>query len=116
MPAGITPWTHRPLGITVLALAYIADKNGKPVAWNESSWVDEEFSKLLKQAQGTADVAARKALMKDIQRIQQERGSVAIATWMPIFAARATTAMNLNTHPTSFQLWREAYIDPTKKA
>ena len=116
VPAGITPWTHRPLGITVLALAYIADKNGKPVAWNESRWVDEEFSKLLKQAQGTADVAARKALMKDIQRIQQERGSVAIATWMPIFAARATTAMNLNTHPTSFQLWREAYIDPTKKA
>ncbi|MBI1878624.1 MAG: ABC transporter substrate-binding protein, partial [Chloroflexi bacterium] len=44
---GVTPWTHRPLAVMVLPLAYIADKDGKPVPWNESRWVDEEFSQLL---------------------------------------------------------------------
>ena len=69
----------------VLPLAYIADNDGKPVPWNESRWVDEEFSKLLKTAQGTLDVEARRALMKDFERIQQERGSVAIAWWQSVW-------------------------------
>ena len=44
---GITSWTHRPLGIMVLPLAYTADKDGTPVAWNETRWVDDEFITLL---------------------------------------------------------------------
>ena len=30
--------------------------DGKPVAWNESRWVDEEFSTLLTEANGTLDL------------------------------------------------------------
>ena len=63
VPLGITPWTHRPLGTMILNLAYVADDKGKPVAWNETRWVDQEFSKLLAQANGTVDVEARRKIM-----------------------------------------------------
>jgi len=82
---GVTPWTHRPLGVMLLPLAYIGDKDGKPVPWNESRWIDEEFSTLLKKAQGTLDIEARKAIMKELERIQMERGSIAVAWWQNIW-------------------------------
>jgi peptide/nickel transport system substrate-binding protein len=113
--AGVTPWTHRPLGVMVLPLAYIADSAGKPVPWNESRWVDEEFSKLLKQAQGTYDVEARRALMKDIERIQQERGSVAIAWWQSVWDIRSPKVKGTLAHPTHYHIWREAWLDPDAK-
>jgi peptide/nickel transport system substrate-binding protein len=113
--AGVTPWTHRPLGVMVLPLAYIADSKGVPVPWNESRWVDEEFSKLLKQAQGTYDVEARRALMKDIERIQQERGSVAIAWWQSVWDIRSPKLKGTKAHPTHYHIWREAWLDPDAK-
>ncbi len=114
-PVGVTPWTHRPLGVMLLPLAYIADAEGKPVRWNESRWVDEEFSKLLKQAQGTIDVEARRALMKDIETIQQERGSVAIAWWQSVWNIKGLKLQGAPAHPTHYQIWREAWLDPDAK-
>ncbi|NIN63377.1 MAG: hypothetical protein GTO63_01395, partial [Anaerolineae bacterium] len=83
---GITTWAHRPLAVMVLPLAYIADSEGTPVPWNESRWVDDEFTELLQQAQGTLDVEARREIMADLQRIQQERGSIGIAWWVNFWA------------------------------
>ncbi len=114
-PAGITPWTHRPLGVMLLPLAYIADKDGKPVPWNESRWVDEEFSMLLKKAQGTFDINARKAIMKDLERIQQERGSIAIAWWQGIPSVQSVKVKDKPVHPTSYELLRETWLDPDAK-
>ncbi len=113
---GVTPWTHRPLAVMVLPLAYIADKDGKPVPWNESRWVDEEFSTLLKKAQGTLDIEARKAIMKDIERIQMERGSIAVAWWQSVWDIHSPILQGTKAHPTAYHLWREAWIDPDKKA
>jgi len=100
--------------VMVLPLAYIADKDGKPVPWNESRWVDKEFSELLKKAQGTIDIEARRAIMKDLQRIQAERGSIAIAWWQSVWNIYNPAFQNLPAHPTAYQLWREAWYDPTK--
>jgi peptide/nickel transport system substrate-binding protein len=111
-PVGVTPWTHRPLAVMVLPLAYIADADGKPVPWNESRWVDQEFSDLLKKAQGTIDVEARRAIMKDIERIQMERGSIAIAWWQSVWNIKLPKCQNMPAHPTHYQLWREAWLDP----
>jgi len=47
---GITIWAHRPLGTIVPRLAYTADEEGNPGAWNETRWVDDEFVTLLEQA------------------------------------------------------------------
>jgi peptide/nickel transport system substrate-binding protein len=111
-PVGITPWTHRPLAVMLLPLAYIADSEGKPVPWNESRWVDEEFSTLLQQAQGTLDVEARRAIMVDVQRIQQERGPIAISYWQNVWDISNPAFQNLEPHPTGYNLWREVWYDP----
>jgi peptide/nickel transport system substrate-binding protein len=113
---GVTPWTHRPLAVMLLPLAYIADKDGKPVPWNESRWVDEEFSTLLKKAQGTLDVEARRAIMKDLERIQMERGSIAIAWWQSVWNIYSPVIQDIKAHPTHYQIWREIWLDPDKKA
>jgi peptide/nickel transport system substrate-binding protein len=109
---GVTPWTHRPLAVMVLPLAYIADSQGNPVPWNESRWVDEEFTQLLQKAQGTLDIEARRAIMADLQRIQSERGSIGIAWWQNIWRVSNPGFQNLGVHPTDYYLWREAWYDP----
>jgi peptide/nickel transport system substrate-binding protein len=78
---GITQWAHRPLGTMVLGLGYVGDADGKPVAWNETRWVDREFDELFKQASGTYDVKKRKAIMCKLEAIQMERGSIGIPYW-----------------------------------
>jgi peptide/nickel transport system substrate-binding protein len=112
---GVTPWTHRPLAVMVLPLAYIGDANGNPVPWNESRWIDQEFSDLLKKAQGTIDVEARRAIMKDLERIQMERGSIAIAWWQSVWNIKLPKCQNMPAHPTHYQIWREAWLDPDAK-
>jgi peptide/nickel transport system substrate-binding protein len=111
---GITPWTHRPLAVMVLPLAYIADSEGNPVPWNESRWVDEEFTELLVKAQGTLDIEARRAIMADLQRIQMERGSIAIPYWMNSWTIGNPAFHGIKAHPTTYNLWREVWYDPDK--
>ncbi len=106
---GVTPWTHRPLGTMVLNLAYTADANGKPVAWNESRWVDEEFSTLLNQANGTLDVDQRRTIFAKLEAIQQDRGSVGIAYWMNIWSCYRKTLHNIQAHPTMYMLFNEVW-------
>jgi peptide/nickel transport system substrate-binding protein len=109
---GITTWAHRPLAVMVLPLAYIADSEGTPVPWNESRWVDEEFSTLLQQAQGTLDIEARRAIMADVQRIQQERGSIGVAFFQNFWAISNPAYVGITAHPTQYNLWREVWYDP----
>ncbi len=109
---GITTWAHRPLAVMVLPLAYIADSEGTPVPWNESRWVDDEFTELLQQAQGTLDVEARREIMADLQRIQQERGSIGIAWWVNFWAISNPGFQGIQAHPTQYNLWREVWYDP----
>ncbi|MGH2521697.1 MAG: ABC transporter substrate-binding protein [Anaerolineales bacterium] len=111
-PVGITPWTHRPLAVMVLPLAYIAGPDGKPVPWNETNWVDQEFSDLLLKAQGTLDVEARRAIMKDVEAIQRDRGSIGISWWQNVWDVYNPAFQNVSAHPTSYNLWREVWYDP----
>ncbi len=107
---GITPWTHRPLGTMVLSMAYIADEEGKPVPWNETRWVDEEFSALLKEAQGTLDVEERRKIMCKLEEIQYERGSVGIPYWQFKFAIAHKKVQNFRAHPTQYDLFNEIWL------
>jgi peptide/nickel transport system substrate-binding protein len=54
-------------------------------------------------------------LMKDIQRIQQERGSVAIAWWQSVWDIKSPKLKDAPAHPTAYHLWRAAWIDPDAK-
>jgi peptide/nickel transport system substrate-binding protein len=108
---GITPWTHRPLGTMVPNLAYIADDKGKPVPWNETRWVDKEFSELLAQASGTLDVEKRKKIMCKLEQIQMERGSIGIAYWMNTWMCPNKKIKNVIAHPNLLLLLNEVWLD-----
>ena len=109
---GITAWTHRPLGIMVLPLAYIADEEGNPVPWNETRWVDEEFTTLLRKAERTLDVEARRQIMCDLETIMQERGPIGNSYWKKVWNITREEFKNVVAHPTSddllYEVWKDA--------
>ncbi len=108
---GVTPWTHRPLGTMVLSLAYTADDTGKPVPWNESRWVDKEFSELLKQANGTIDLEERRKLFCQLEQIQMDRGSIGITYWRNVWMTTRKHVKNVNYHPTNYMLFNKVWLD-----
>jgi peptide/nickel transport system substrate-binding protein len=108
---GITPWTHRPLGTMVPNLAYVADDEGKPVPWNETRWVDKEYSELLAKASGTLDVEKRRKIMCKLEEIQMERGSIGIAYWMNTWMCPNKKMKNVIAHPNLLLLLNEVWLD-----
>ncbi|MCB9104092.1 MAG: ABC transporter substrate-binding protein [Anaerolineales bacterium] len=98
---GITSWTHRPLDTMVLPLAYIAEAIG---AWNETRWSDEEFETLLREAQGTLDVEARREIMCQIEDIMQERGPIGNSFWKRVWNITSSNFQNVQAHPTAYDL------------
>ncbi len=108
---GITAWTHRPLGTMVLPLAYIADADGKPVPWNETRWVDEEFTTILRQAEKTLDVEKRRELMGKLEDIMQSRGPVFISYWKSVWNITRKEFQGVVGHPTSYDLLYEVWKD-----
>jgi peptide/nickel transport system substrate-binding protein len=107
---GITPWTHRPLGTMVLNLAFTADAEGNPVSWNESRWVDEEFSKLLEQANGIYDVEERRKIFCKLEEIQMERGSIGIAYWRNVWMVARKNVQEMKGHPNLYMLFNDVWL------
>lgn len=109
VPLGITSWTHRPLGTMVLPLAYTKESIG---AWNETRWFDDEFETLLRQAEGTLDLEARRALMCQIEVIMQDRGPIGNSFWKKVWNITNKKFHNVVGHPTAYYLmnnvWKEA--------
>ncbi|MCB0116492.1 MAG: ABC transporter substrate-binding protein [Caldilineaceae bacterium] len=109
---GITSWTHRPLDTMVLPLAYINDADGNPVPWNETRWSDEEFTTLLRQAESTLDVEARREIMAQIEQIMQDRGPIGNSYWNRVWNITRSEFQNVEAHPTDYYLlyevWKQA--------
>ena len=106
---GITSWTHRPLATMVLPLAYTKEAIGN---WNETRWTDDEFEQVLREAQGTLDVEARRGLMCQIEDIMQERGPIFNSFWKKVWNITNSKFQNVKAHPTAYDLmydvWKEA--------
>ena len=107
---GITPWMHRPIGTMVLNLAYIADEEGKPVPWNETRWVDGEFSKLLKEANGLINVDERRKVFCKLEEIQMQRGSIGIPYWRNQWFVTRKKVRNMKGHPSVYMLFNEVWL------
>lgn len=106
VPLGITSWTHRPLGTMVLPLAYIQEAIG---AWNETRWSDEEFETLLRQAEATLDVEARREIMCQIEDIMQERGPIGNSYWKNVWNITHERFVGIEAHPTAYDFFYEVY-------
>jgi peptide/nickel transport system substrate-binding protein len=107
---GITTWGHRPLGTMVPGLAYVADDRGKPVAWNETRWVDKEFTELLSQANGTLDLEARRKIFCKLEEIQQRRGSIGNAFWINVWTITGKRVQGVVSHPSLYLSLDEAWV------
>ncbi|MFK7805640.1 MAG: ABC transporter substrate-binding protein [Anaerolineae bacterium] len=110
VPLGITAWTHRPLDTQVIPLAYIADADGVPVPWNETRWVDDEFMAVLKEAEATLDVTARREKIGQLMDIFQERGPIGVSFFKSIWRIHTTRVHDLPGHPTSYDLLSEVWV------
>lgn len=94
-PFSATSWAMRPLGVQVLNLAY---RSG--VAWNETAFENDEFDRLLEQANTIADADARRDIMHDLQRIMQDEGVAIIPFWRSTFRNKRPHVLNAEMHPT----------------
>jgi peptide/nickel transport system substrate-binding protein len=108
---GITSWTHRPLDTMVLPLAYTEEAIGN---WNETRWVDTEFEELLRQAEATLDVEARREIMCQLEQIMQDRGPIANSFWKNVWNITHEKFQGISGHPTAYDLLYEVWIDPEK--
>jgi peptide/nickel transport system substrate-binding protein len=97
VPFGFTTWTHRPLGIMSLALAY---RSGVP--WNESKYSNAEFDRLLAMAEGTLDIAARRELMARLEAILQDDGPIVQPLWRAILTFHDKRVQGFRPHPTRY--------------
>ena len=86
----------------ILNLAYTADGDGNPVAWNETKWVDKEFSRLLEEANGTLDVDQRRKIFCKLEQIQIDRGSVGISYWRNVWMVTRKRVQNAVSHPNGY--------------
>jgi peptide/nickel transport system substrate-binding protein len=96
-PFGFTSWTHRPLGVMVLGLAY---RTGVP--WNESKWSNAKFDELLTKAEGILDVEKRREVVREIQILMQEEGPICQPVWLKIYQAMASDVKGFAAHPTQY--------------
>src|SRR3546814_4336246 len=70
-PLGATVWAHRPLGVINLALAY---RTGVP--WNESSYTNPTFDRMLDEAESMPDPNVRREKMAEIEQLMQADGPI----------------------------------------
>ncbi len=108
---GITWWAHRPLAPMLLPQAYIADADGVPVPWNESKWVDDEFIQILREAEATLDLDARRELVGQLETIQKERGSICLAFWMNVWKIYDKKVKDVEPSPEEYAIFYETWID-----
>lgn len=106
---GITTWAHRPLDTMALALGYTADTQNQPVAWNETHWIDDEFNTLLRQAERTLDIPARRDIMCQLETIMQERGPIGISYWRNVWTIIRSEFRNVKPHPTGYDLFYDLW-------
>ena len=107
LPFGFTSWSHRPLGIMLLSLAY---RSG--AAWNETGWSHAEFDRLLDQAEGLADLEARREVMLKLQMILQEEGPIVLPLWRSLVTFMDERVQGFRYHPTNYFFGNEVALAP----
>lgn len=106
VPFGFTTWSHRPLGVMVLGLAY---RCGVP--WNESSYCNPEFDRLLTKAEGIVDPEERSKVMADLERILQDDGTIIQPFWRGLMTAFHERVKGFQEHPSQYIFGEQLAVD-----
>jgi peptide/nickel transport system substrate-binding protein len=105
-PFGLTGWTHRPLGVMVLNLAY---RTGG--VWNESHFSNADFDTALDAAGGVLDPRERSKHVKVCEKILQDAAVISQPLWRSVFTAGHERVKGFLMHPTEYHLLFETWID-----
>jgi peptide/nickel transport system substrate-binding protein len=105
VPFGFTSWTHRPLGIMTLELAY---RSGVP--WNETHYANPAFDTALDQASATLDAHARQRHMAVAEKILQDEAVIAQPFWRSIFSATSKHVQGYQLHPSFYHDLRQVWF------
>ena len=95
----------------LLPLSYIADDAGEFVPWNESRWADDEFTAILREAERTLDLDARRELCAQLEEIQRDRGSICLAFFMNVWKIYDPKVRNVDPSPEEFAIFYETWLD-----
>ncbi|NJO23283.1 MAG: ABC transporter substrate-binding protein [Sphingomonadales bacterium] len=106
VPFGFTAWTHRPLAITTLALAY---RTGAP--WNESDYANPTFDELLTKAEGIVDLEQRKTVIAEIEKIMQEDGPIVQPLWRASYQPFTAKLKGYHPHPTEYYFFEDVWLE-----
>jgi peptide/nickel transport system substrate-binding protein len=93
----LTFWTHRPLAVMVLGLAY---RTGVP--WNETSYSNPEFDAALAEAEAILDVEKRRVKMEKVEKILQDDAVIINPFFISVFTAIRDNVVNFEMHPTRY--------------
>ncbi|MGB0670716.1 MAG: ABC transporter substrate-binding protein [Rhodospirillales bacterium] len=96
-PLAFVEWAHRPLATQLLSLTL---RSG--VDWNATGFADAEFDALLSEAETLADPEKRRAVMKKIEALLQERGPLVQPIWRSVMTAWNRRVSGFRMHP---QYW-----------
>ena len=105
-PFACGDWSHRPLGVMCLALAY---RTGVP--WNESGFSNAEFDKVLDLAESTADVEKRRQHVKRLEEILQTEGPLVQPLFRKVFTFCDKKMKGFKMHPTQYIECNEIWLD-----
>ena len=96
-PLSLTSWTHRPLAVMVLGLAYRAG-----VPWNESSYNNPAFDAALNEAEATLNVEARRAKMEKVEKILQDDAVMVQPFFRSVFTAVSDNVVGFEMDPVRY--------------
>jgi peptide/nickel transport system substrate-binding protein len=106
-PFSATEWNMRPLGVQVLALAYVSG-----AAWNETAMANAEFDTLLAEAMSISDADARREVMAKIEKLMQDEGVMIQPFWRSLYRHTTDKVHGTDMHPTfehhHYKWWIEA--------
>ena len=97
VPFGVTIWYHRPLAMMVMGLGY---RTGVP--WNESAWSNTKFDEILTKAEGTLEMAKRKTMIGELQKIMHEDGPIAQPIFRNVFTFYDKSVQGVKMHPSNY--------------
>ena len=106
VPFGYTSWTHRPLGVMVLGLAY---RSGTP--WNESAYANPEFDNLLTEAEGILEVDRRRVVMAKLEQLLQQDGPIVQPLWRIVQTGYDRKVKGFHMHPTQYIFLDELAVE-----
>ena len=106
-PFSATEWNMRPLGVQILAVAYVTG-----VEWNEAAFSNAKFDALLGQALSLADVEERRTVMAEIEQIMQDEGVLIQPYWRSLYRHSAPGVNGTDMHSTfehhHYKWWKSA--------